>query len=617
MAITKPEEHEINRAGKRLLRDVLEPLGWVVNDVQEDYGIDTNVQVFDGKSPTGAWFHVQLKSSASSDYAADRSFISQQFLVGHARHYALEMREAVFLIHADVTSKSAYWYAPQLSRQLAEVLCKTGASFITVRIPTCQQLPGAAPDLLASLDNIYLILATRELTSASTASFTETLKHLPDQEALHRAFQEKNDTLKLQKILDLFEQRKFDQARLRVETVLGDPDSTIEIKFWAQIHSEAIDYTEAVHAGKPQNELPKIIFAHAKALQMLTAAGPNYLKFYSLIARHAAELEILAHESFSLFLAVQQHLERHGNPVMALGLYTRRSAVTRRIVSKYNQCVRLARYAARYPDRWVLGRALTNVCKALGPFLITLRAGKKLEAERKFAESALQISKLAAWICQETGDPTGVVLAIMSALTIASSTDSDAYRWASEVAQSLVNPEIRADALLRIERAVRRWKGESVEGDYQGDTVWQIIQNMATALNIDLRDENDPLVRGLRIAAKDNGPEVVLTHCEHLLVSLGAMGPIAQRIRDQFNISTAGSKVVHCTLHNFHVEGKDQATAYDEFKRAHCDSCPDQKPRPDGWRYTDEEERTIQARHYAFVARLAGTPYGFRLTDKD
>ena len=51
--ITKSEQHDVNRAGKRLLRDVLEPLGWVVNDVQEDYGIDSDVQVFDEKSPSG------------------------------------------------------------------------------------------------------------------------------------------------------------------------------------------------------------------------------------------------------------------------------------------------------------------------------------------------------------------------------------------------------------------------------------------------------------------------------------------------------------------------------------------------------------------------------------
>jgi hypothetical protein len=43
--IAKPEGHDINSAGKRLLRKALEPLGWVVKVVEEHYGIDFNVQV--------------------------------------------------------------------------------------------------------------------------------------------------------------------------------------------------------------------------------------------------------------------------------------------------------------------------------------------------------------------------------------------------------------------------------------------------------------------------------------------------------------------------------------------------------------------------------------------
>jgi hypothetical protein len=53
--ITKTEEHDTDRAGRRLLREVLEPLG-VVNEVQMDYGFDFNVEVFDGQNPTGLCF---------------------------------------------------------------------------------------------------------------------------------------------------------------------------------------------------------------------------------------------------------------------------------------------------------------------------------------------------------------------------------------------------------------------------------------------------------------------------------------------------------------------------------------------------------------------------------
>lgn len=179
--ITKPEEHETDRAGKRLLREALEPLGWVVNEVQEDYGIDFNVQVFDQASPTGVWFHIQLKSSGSSNYSADRGFISQELSKKHARHYALEMREPVLVVHADVRSQSIFWYAPQLDRQLATVIGDTKAQSVKVRIPTVQQLPGTAPALLASLSGIHLTLSNRELTSVSTRSFAESLKHMPNQ----------------------------------------------------------------------------------------------------------------------------------------------------------------------------------------------------------------------------------------------------------------------------------------------------------------------------------------------------------------------------------------------------------------------------------------------------
>jgi hypothetical protein len=145
--------------------------------------------------------------------------------------------------------------------------------------------------------------------------------------------------------------------------------------------------------------------------------------------------------------------------------------------------------------------------------------------------------------------------------------------------------------MQKLERAKKRWAGEMVEGDYHGDTIWQIIQNMASELGVDLSDENDPIVRGLRIAAKDNTSTRVLATCEHILDSLGATGPSALRIWRLFNISTAGSKVIHCILHNYHVEGKDLDSAHAEFKSRYCDPCPDRRPRPEEWRGTEREIR--------------------------
>jgi hypothetical protein len=300
-----------------------------------------------------------------------------------------------------------------------------------------------------------------------------------------------------------------------------------------------------------------------------------------------------------------------------LGLYARRAVLTKQIIQKYNQCVRLTRLAAIYPNRWMLGRALSKIVHAVARYLITLQSEGNIPVYQSFAGSALQICKLALWICGETGDLQGVVMVVISALTLTGSTDSEAYSWAKEISQNLSDPAAKADAENVIKRAEMRWRGEHVEGDYQGDPIWQIIQNISVSLGIDLYDESDPLVQGLRVAARDNSPENVLKGCEHLLVSLGATGPTARRIRQLFNISTAGSKVVHCTLHSHHVEAKEHALAYEEFKRKFCDSCADKKPRPDGWKYHGDVRRQFEERHLEFLKPLKGKPFGFRYTDED
>jgi len=189
-----------------------------------------------------------------------------------------------------------------------------------------------------------------------------------------------------------------------------------------------------------------------------------------------------------------------------------------------------------------------GIVHALGHFLVTLRSENKIAVANVFAQSAFRICKLAAWISEDAGDEEGMAFALLGALLTTHSADTDEYRWALETAQRLPDDTMRADVLTKLERGKKRWAGERVEGDYHGDTIWQAIQNVASALGIDVGDENDPLVRGLRVAAKDSSSKRVLATCEHLLDSLGATGPIARQIARMFNITTAGSKVIHCTL---------------------------------------------------------------------
>ena len=60
-SMKRPVQHEIDAAGQRLLREVFESFGWVVNAIENDYGADYEVEIFEQGASTGAAFKVQLK----------------------------------------------------------------------------------------------------------------------------------------------------------------------------------------------------------------------------------------------------------------------------------------------------------------------------------------------------------------------------------------------------------------------------------------------------------------------------------------------------------------------------------------------------------------------------
>ena len=612
--VTQSDEQDIDRAGKRLVRSILEPLKWIVNDVQEDYGIDSNVQVFDGKSPNGAWFHVQLKSHTSPSYSSDRTFISQSLTMVHARHYALELRQPMFLLIADVTTARLFWSCLQLDRYLLRQLqTESGNDSITVRVPTSQHLPDTVTDLLSALSTAYIVLSNRELSTSATAHFADSLVYSVDREKLRTELQDKTDILKLQKITDLYHEGNMVDARVRADVLLRDPDANIETKFWATIHIGGIDFDTLARSDRPQVELAEHHLQLALSLQRLTKSGPRPFKFYALVARRAADLGLLAHENFSLSMLQRAHLQKGGDPFLVMNVYARRAWLARAITAKYNQCVRLARYASKSSDPWMLGRALVNIIQALGSYVATLHVNGEAELESAFSRSALQISKLAAWASKATDDVNGLALAVLSSVLVVRSQDSDTYKWAMQTATTITDADIREDTLRGIERAARRWKGEKVEGDIRGDTVWQALQNMAAVRGVDISDETSPLVRALRIAVKDDTPDRVLRNCEHLLVSYGAHGPLAIMVSELFNMKSACSKVLHCTQHNFHLEDKDLDSAHEKFKAKHCDSCNDRKPRPDGWLFNGRPT----PKEAEFLYNLMGTDFDMRLVDED
>lgn len=204
------------------------------------------------------------------------------------------------------------------------------------------------------------------------------------------------------------------------------PDSSIENRFWALEQIGDIDWGGAVSQDRPQSELPLLYLENARALQALTSSGPPHLKFLALIVRKAAELDRLVIDNWGLAILLYQHRGPAGNPFMALKADADYAVSTRRVIAKYNQCLRLARYASNFRGRWILPRALTESFKLIASFVG--RIGR-LEFTQiggtasQFHVSVLQICKLMAWIAEESGDQEALALATVAALLPVSSQD--------------------------------------------------------------------------------------------------------------------------------------------------------------------------------------------------
>ena len=99
---------------------------------------------------------------------------------------------------------------------------------------------------------------------------------------------------------------------------------------------------------------------------------------------------------------------------MALSAFGAHALNTRAVITKYNECLRLAKYASNFPECWFLPRALAKIPNAAASFIG--RIGRMEEMQMgdqgvQFQSSMLQICKVIAWIGEESGDQEQIALA--------------------------------------------------------------------------------------------------------------------------------------------------------------------------------------------------------------
>ncbi len=99
--VKRTEAHRIDTKGQAILAQALPP-DFVARRLDPDYGLDYEVEIFDGDSPTGLHFYVQLKS-----VAATKSPPSIRLELSHLAYWASQTLP-VLLVVADVGTESLW-----------------------------------------------------------------------------------------------------------------------------------------------------------------------------------------------------------------------------------------------------------------------------------------------------------------------------------------------------------------------------------------------------------------------------------------------------------------------------------------------------------------------------
>lgn len=586
----RPEQHETDSAGQRLVRDALEPVGWVVRSVVEhDYGFDFEVEVFARRTPiglresTGILFKAQLKSSTATSYSASGDFISEPVRVANLKYLACELNTPTILLHADVVQKRLFWHALQLDRDLDDGLVQAGDNAtLTVRISTNNALPQTVDALLEALASAGAVLAARAMSTVSGKEFYRIFTGR-DNAALLRELNAKSDLLSLAEA----ERLRFDEpdaARALLERLLADPRASVQTKFTAELMSEPLEVRSRQKAGAPDEQLSSVDYESALRLCNLAKDGPPYLRLFALIRRTVAEFNALLYQDWGLYLNWKGH-ESGGDALWGAQIQLQRAALAGSLARKHRQCIRITNLGLRSPHRWALADAVGRLSHVVMKFATQARAQGYQQAAEDLEQHAFEICKVEARCASEAGDEAAVTTAATNALIISSDPDSETCRWAIETMKKVKEERHQKRFALLLDHGRRRRAGEEFPDDFK-TTSAQIYQIMANAMGIDLTDENDPIAKMVRIGIDDLNPERVLRDCEHISVRLAPSGRIANALR----LPTAGSKLLRCKLHGHAMGATSLDRGHQLFKEKFCDSCQDRSPRPATWVWTGKPE---------------------------
>jgi hypothetical protein len=555
----------------------------------EDYGIDFEVEVFSDEGgrvrSTGFIFKVQLKSSAKSRYLKSAPLVSSDIKKKHLAYYLEELKIPVVVMHADVAVRRLFWAVPQLDDQLRGLANSNSNEKVTLRINTENELPTTLARMLREVHRTATMIATKAVVATPMPEFLEGLRSDVVGEELARDLRDRSDAVRLHQLQTLYLGRAYDRAEEVITEVLSDKQSSTQNKYWALLEQERITIKRLSDAHSPQARRPDAALGIAQKLQTLTRKGPPELKFAALMTRVAAEFDILSHRVFGLFMNCRAH--RETGLAMWQAYAALEKAKTEQLLRlKYNQGVRLGRYAMNSKYRSSVPAALIRIVQGVPTLLIVLDGEGRNDEAIRYRQSGFQMLQLAAWIAHRINEYNVVKFAASLAVQISAEDFKNPFDWAHQIINEIDDPDQRTDAELLLRRAIARKNGIEQVGDIPA-THQQIYENMATSLGIPLDRADHPLTKMFYAGLKDVDPTRVLRNCQHLHVSLTRVPLLEHTLGQQLGLPI-GPKSMQCSKHGYAYISRSLDDAYQGFNTRFCQSCPDQQPHAGNWEYSPE-----------------------------
>lgn len=480
LSMRRPVQHETDAAGQRLLHKAFEGFGWVVNAIENDYGADYEVEIFEDGLSTGATFKVQLKSSASTQYSSDGTVVSQPIRVANAKYLTHELRVPTVVVHCDVTAERSYWLLPQLDASVVGRLDSLNDDqSVTLHLPVTNELPESKAAFVEALQLADAALSVRAARRVRPTLVAELGEHVlgSDAEEAIRAFQSHSDALRLTLAYGRAVAGDHDKAFTLIAQLLEAPGSAPEAKFKAWLIWEVAEIDRQIGAGLSDRERIETSNRVARELRALTSRGPRHLKYYAAVFELAARVSALGHEGHALGMA--ERVAIHARPVFQLS----RQQLDRRLDLTLIRSARIINRLLHTPQAWVLPMALSRLAMSIGVACLRFEQEGRQDAAQSLRTYGIDLCRAAGRIAGTTGDQKALATAASSALVLSKSDFDDAMTFAYEVAGQLSSPDERAFVERALDQSRRMHAGERLEGKIK-TTARQIAENVEDGLRL-------------------------------------------------------------------------------------------------------------------------------------